>query len=337
MRIGTFLDLVRRGRLTAYPRIIRTLNHAYRLSYISAGFRSGTLPAIGRGEGRLDELVERFGHGRADVLEAWLDVGVSIGELRREPDGYSIKGSLTRFLLDPANDDLLALMQEAASLHMTLIDETPRRLEEGRPFTLDDQDGELVARTSESVAPLVREAVDRLIPARGRFRLLEVGCGSAAHVRYASLLNPELETVALELQAEVADRARENLELWGLADRAVVVIGDVREWKSGAEFDAATLHNMIYYFEVGERVSLLERVRGHLRPGGRILLTSGSRRGSSMMEVLNLWGAATSDCGMLPGREELLEQLVEAGFVEVRAVRLLPGEEYYAFFGAVPS
>jgi len=337
MRIGTFLELTRSGRLTAYPRIMRSVEHAYRLAFISTGFESGILSAIGSGTGGVDELAGTFAQGRREALEAWLDVGVSIGELRRDGDVYRIKGSLTRLLLDPDNDDLLAVMQEVSSLHMKLLVETPGRLEQGRPFTLDDQDGELVARSSESIAPLVHEAVAKLVPRQGPFRLLEIGCGAGAHVRYASSINSELETVALELQEDVAGRARRNLESWGLADRTEVIVCDVRDWTAGPEFDAATLHNNIYYFPVEERVDLLGHVRGFLRPGGRLLLTTGTCGGSPMMRVLDLWGAATQGCGRLPECKELLEQLREAGFVDARAVGLVPGEAYHAFFGDNPG
>ncbi len=337
MRIGTFLEMARSGRLTAYPRIMRIVEHAYRLAFISTGFESGVLPAIAGGKGGMDELVKRFGEEHREALEAWLNVGVSIGELRCDREGYRIRGSLTRLLLEPENDDLLAVMQEVSSLHLRLLAETPERLEQGRPFTLADQDGVLVARSSESVAPLVHDAVARLIPSRGPFRLLEIGCGAGTHIRYASSINPELQTVALELQEDVAERARENLERWGLADRTEVVTSDVRDWKAGAPFDAATLHNNIYYFPVEDRVALLEHVRGFLRPGGRVLLTTGTRGGSPMMRVLDLWGAVTESCGRLPEREEILEQMARAGFVETRATRLVPGEAYFAFLGATPA
>lgn len=70
-----------------------------------------------------------------------------------------------------------------------------------------------------------------------------------------------------------------------------------------------------------------------LRPGGRILLTTGCAGGSAGMAALDLWAASTSGCGPLPSPTELVAQLREAGFEEAKAERLLPGESYFAFTG----
>ena len=49
------------------------------------------------------------------------------------------------------------------------------------------------------------------------------------------------------------------------------------------------------------------------------------------MEALNLWSATTEGCGSLPTPEELTGQLRAAGFTDVTARRLIPGESYYSF------
>ena len=82
---------------------------------------------------------------------------------------------------------------------------------------------------------------------------------------------------------------------------------------------------------------MLAFLRGFLKPGGRLLLTTGCRGGSAIMALLNLWGAATQGCGQLPTPAEMLEQLRAGGFTNVQARCLYPGEAYYAFFGSSPS
>jgi hypothetical protein len=131
----------------------------------------------------------------------------------------------------------------------------------------------------------------------------------------------------------VAESARKNLRAWGLESRATVETGDVRQRGAQPTFDLATLHNNIYYFPLGERVSLLRHVRCFLRPGGRLLITTGCQGGSPAMEVLNLWAASTAGCGPLPAADELVAQMKEAGFTETRAKRLVPGDSFFAFLG----
>jgi thiamine biosynthesis lipoprotein ApbE len=49
------------------------------------------------------------------------------------------------------------------------------------------------------------------------------------------------------------------------------------------------------------------------------------------VEVLNLWGAATRSGGRLPRKDELVNQLKDAGFKQVETMRMFPGESFYAF------
>jgi thiamine biosynthesis lipoprotein ApbE len=49
------------------------------------------------------------------------------------------------------------------------------------------------------------------------------------------------------------------------------------------------------------------------------------------VEVLNLWGAATRSGGRLPRKDELVNQLKDAGFKQVETMGMFPGESFYAF------
>jgi hypothetical protein len=107
--------------------------------------------------------------------------------------------------------------------------------------------------------------------------------------------------------------------------------GDIRAKAPGEQFDIATLYNNIYYFPVEERVALLERIGSFLRPGGFLVLTTCCQGGSLGAEALNLWGAATNGAGRLPGENELMRQLREAGYSTVKTKNLLPGDRFMSF------
>jgi SAM-dependent methyltransferase len=256
---------------------------------------------------------------------------VQLRELERGPRGYALRGRLARGFAEPDGDAVLAFLEEAVSLHHRLLAEAPTLLRTGRTLTLADQEGEMIARSSRILEPLVAEAIDDALPVRGAVRLLEVGCGSGVHVRYAAARNPALTALCLELQPAVAERARENLRAWGLGARAEVRAGDVRGLEPRLEFDLVTLHNNIYYFRVEERVALLATMRRWLRPGGRILLTTACRGGTTGTRLLSLWGALTEGCGRLPDPQELVAQLRSAGFREADARRLAPDGSFQRF------
>jgi SAM-dependent methyltransferase len=338
VKASTLWGLVRSGRLRLLAAGRRLVSPFYRLSWLASAASCGALARLAAGPVPLEDLARDLAPDPAlrGALRAWLQVGLRLGELESRPEGWALRGYLARKLADPGNDAVSAFLEEVVRLHHGLLVHTPDLLRRGERWTLADQDGVLVARSSRAIEPLVFEAVDEVVPRTRPVRLLEVGAGSGVYIRHAAARNPELSALGLELQAEVADVTAANLRSWGLEGRATIEKGDVRERPPEAAFDLVTLHNNIYYFPVEERVALLRHLRGFLVPGGRLLLTTGCQGGSLAMELLNLWSASTQGCGRLPEVEELREQMRGAGLESVDARRLVPGESFWAFSGVEP-
>ena len=337
MKISTLLALARSGRLRAFRSVGSIGADVYRACFLVAAERAGLLERLRSGPATLDEVAQALGvpaDGRR-ALEAWLALGERVGLLASGSRGWTL-ARLAQTLADPAHEDVRALLEEIVGLHQRLVLETPDLLRAGRRLTLADQDGALVARSSRVVEPLVREAVAAVIPPAGALRALEVGCGSGTYMRFCVERNPDLSVTGLELQPQVAEQARQNLRRWGTDARATVETGDVRTHPFAEPFDVVTMHNNIYYFAETEQVAVLRHVRGLLRPGGRLLLTTACRGGSPSVAVLSLWGAMTAGCAPLPTPEELTARMREAGFVEVTARNLAaPLDAFHAFMGRV--
>ncbi len=332
MFLKPFLSLLRDGRLTALRGVGAELKPFYKLTYLAAAGEAGLLRRLAGGPATFDSLAEFFGadgQGR-EALEAWLQMGVRLQLLKVGPRGYALHG-LAKVLARPENDPALALVEEVAGLHHKLIAGTLPKIRRGELWSLADQDGELIARSSRVLEPFQAEVIRRAIPAQGALRLLEIGCGSGIYLKYAAERNPSLTALGVELQPAVAAVARTNLRGWGLEGRVAIEEGDIRAKASGERFDIATLYNNIYYFPVEERVALLEHVGGFLEPGGFLLLMTCCRGGSLGLEALNLWGAATRGAGRLPAEDELVKQLRQAGYGAVKTTNLLPGDHFVAF------
>jgi SAM-dependent methyltransferase len=338
MTLRTLVGLVRSGRLGVLLGTSRALPPYYRVAFLAAAGSSGMLALLADGPARVDRLAAALGIPAAmrDGLEAWLRLGVSVGALRAGARGYALR-RLARRLAEPANDAAAALVEEAATLHHRCLAEAPRRMREGRPFTLADVDGPLVARSSRMLEPFVREAVDAAVPPSGPLRLLEVGCGSGVYLHHAATRNAALTGVGLELDPDVARLARANLARWGVADRIAVEVGDVRARAPEAAYDLVTLHNNVNYFPVDARADVLRHVGRFLRPGGRLLVTSACLGGGGAAGLLYLWGAMTAGCGRLPAPAELAGQMEAAGFTAVVRRSLIPGESFWAFTGVAPG
>ena len=336
-KISTLVSLWRSGQIGVLLSTARAMRRYHRLAFVAAGVSSGIFKKLASGPVPFDDLATEIAPdpSMTDGLEAWLRLGVTLGEIRHGPAGYSLRGRLSRKLAEPIHDAAAAFVEEAASLHNTLICWTPDYLRAGRRFTLADQDGRLVARSSRLAEPFIAEAVDEVIPAKGAVRLLEIGCGSAVHIRRAAMRNPELTAVGLELQPDAAALARENVSRWWITNRVTIEVGDILKRAPEAVFDVATLHQNIYYFPIDARVGLLRHVRAFLKPGGRLLITTVCQGRGSASDILNLWGAMTANCGRLPTPGEMVSQMEAAGFVEVRKRSLIPGESFYSFVGVV--
>ncbi|HKF46742.1 MAG TPA: class I SAM-dependent methyltransferase [Terracidiphilus sp.] len=332
MSFKPFFRLLRDGRLAPLLRVGAGFKWFYKLTFLAAAGEAGLLNRLADGPATLDSLAEFFGatgQGR-EALEAWLQLGIRLRLLTLGPRGYELHG-LAKALAKPENDPALAMVQEVGGLHHKLISGTLPKLRRGELWSLADQDGELIARSSRVLEAFQAEAIQSAFPPSGALRLLEIGCGSGVYLRYAAERNPSLTALGMELQPAVADMARANLRSWGLDGRVTVEDGDFRAKMPGEVFDIVTLYNNIYYFPVEERVALFERVRNFLKPGGFLLLTTCCQGGSLGVEALNLWGAATQGAGRLPSENELVGQLRQAGYSTVKTKSLVPGDRFLSF------
>ena len=332
MSFKAFYRLLREGQLSALVGATRELKSFYTLTYLAAAGEAGLLNRLAFGSATFDALAEFFGaRGRGrEALEAWLQMGVRLRLLALGARGYQLHG-LAKKLARAENDSILAMVEEVVGLHHKLITGTIPKLHAGQLWSLSDQNGELIARSSRILEAFQAEIIRSTFPEHGALRLLEIGCGSGIYLRYAAERNPELSALGLELQSPVAEMARANLRGWGLENRVKVDTRDIREKAPDERFDIATLYNNIYYFPVDERVGLLDHISKFLKPDGFLLLTTCCQGGSLGAEALNLWGAATRGAGRLPAEEELVRQLRESGYRTVKTTNLLPGDKFVAF------
>lgn len=332
MLIKPFFKLFKNDQLSAFMSINALFKPFYKLSYLAAAKNNGLFDLLSRQPLAFEKLAEIYCKNlkAQEALEAWLQLGIRLGLLTLSVRGYTLRG-LAKKLALTQNDAALALVQEVAGLHHKLISSTPEKLLDGELWSLEDQDGELIARSSRTLEAFQTEAIDRWFPVSAAASLLEIGCGSGFYIKYAGTKNSCLSAVGLELQANVADVARQNIQKWGLQDRVRIETGDIREKNPDEHFDIVTLYNNIYYFPVEDRVALLRHIRKFIKAEGFLLLATCCQGGNLGIEVLNLWGAATATGGRLPSVEEVINQLREADYQDIQAISLIPGDRFYAF------
>ena len=311
-------------------RINKTTKEFYRAGFVSTAISQGIYDVLFHGPASCKDIQKAIGSDfNPEGLEAWLDLGVSLGELAKSSAGYSIKGKLSKELLKTSNDTWKAFFQARVEIFYDYIIKTPALLKEKKKFDFSHAYGELFARSSKTVEPILVDVVDKIIPPDGECRLLEVGCGSGIYIKRACDRNPSLTATCLELQKRVADYARENTTIWHIGDRVKIEHVDIRHYRTGDKFDIVTFFNLIYYFPEKQRTDLLRKLADFLDTGGQLILATLCPANDPSVQLMNLWSSMTDGCGPLPDPVNLCHQIKDAGFVEVQFEPLIPA--FYLF------
>jgi SAM-dependent methyltransferase len=330
MAIKTLIKFILKNPILLMYRINKTTKEFYRAGFISTAISEGIYDVLAKGPTSCEELQEAIGSDfNQEGLEAWLDLGVSLDELKKNSHGYSIKSAFSKKLLKTTNDTWKAFLQARVEIFYDYIIKTPAFLKEKKQFDFSQSYGELFARSSRTVESILIDVVDKIIPQNGSCRLLEVGCGSGAYIKRACDRNPYLTATGLELQKKVADFARKNTFVWQIEDRVTIESMDIRNYKSEEKYNIITFYNLIYYFPVNERINILRHLSGFLHPDGQLILTTLCPVNDPSIQLMNLWASMTDGCGPLPYPENVFEQLKEAGLDEVQFEQLIPG--FYLF------
>lgn len=333
MKLKTVRALLGKAQVSLLVGLGRMIKPFYRLAYLAAAGDAGLFEMLRDGPRSAEAILAELGGRPGDILmlEAWLDVGIQLGDLERVDGLYGLASRWATQLADPRNDPILASIQEATYLHFEAITRIPEMLRTGRRFGRADYRSEEIVRASRLVEPLNHEAIELVVPSSGKMRYLDMGCGLGRNLLHAAGHNPDLVGIGIEVDPEVVPLARENVRSQGFADRVKIVEGDVRTTDFGRPFDVICSNSNIYYFAPETRVPLFERLHGMLAPGGRLLVTSACRGGSLGLELINTWFCAADFGGPLPTPEEVPPMLETAGFGDIRVHRLFPGESVYAF------
>lgn len=324
MNIKALLNFLLRTPLIALYWINRSTKEIYRATFVSSGLYHGIFDALKKGHSHPKEILADIG-GAGDIrdLEAWLDVGVSLGELKRTSKGYALRGALSKELTKESEQSWAAYLEMRIKVMQNYIWNAPGLIKEGKRLSMDDRYADLVAKCSLTIEPIMDEVVDKTIPKTAALSMLEVGCGAGAYMKRACERNKDLTVVGLEFQETVAKLADSNVQTWGLRDRIRVEVGDIRDYTPDKPFDIVTLHNLIYYFTEAERVYLFKRVRDLLKDNGKFAITCLCKDNDASSNVINLWATMTEGCGPAPEEKSLKNQLIEAGFTDVKQSKLI--------------
>jgi SAM-dependent methyltransferase len=309
-----------RGRLSA----LRTARQALAVAVTGSALRTGILEQLAQPATVADLAARRGWDG--DLTEALLRSYGAHGLLEETTAGWSTSEQGRRIL----SDDIVRATYEAfGAYHTGLYREIEPQLRSGGDRRDVELDGELIARLSRFMDEFVLAELDRVVKDRQPSRMLDVGCGAAAHLRHVLRRAPDATAVGVETDAEAAKLARAAVEGEGLAGRAEIVEADVRDYLgtgAGETFDLVLLANVVYYVPLEDRPALLAALAERLEPGGRLLVVTTALTDDSFSRHFDLLMRAQRGAAALPDMQVLADQLRRAGLVPEAPRRIAPGE-----------
>jgi len=309
-------EVLRSGNVRARLRAAREGLTGVRLQLVAAALDLGLLDALGEGSADTEQLAGRLGAVDQDLMAASLRVLAAAGLITGEGSWR-----LTRFGRAVVGDDVVRATYEGfGGYHTELYRDLPALLRGGPGRRDTVENGEVIARLSAAIYPLVRHLLVRTVTARRPRRVLDIGCGAGLYLVAMLEAAPDATGIGVDVDPDAAALARRTVSERGLADRASVEEVDIRQalaaGRPGAladDIDLALLANSIYYVPVDERVELLRAVARLLAPGGALVVVTTVAGPQLFSRHLDLELRAQEGRMELPAVDVLLGQLREAG------------------------
>ena len=332
MKIKYMLSAWRTLKIPGLLPLMRDWFPFLRMHFLYAAFESGLLQAL-RNRATRQSLIEDLAVKRPEMLDALLDMGLALKQLKLSNGYFSLRGKKARALSTPRGDAVAAVVQANVTYYNTAYRHFTERMQ-GAPLGDDLQHiGETVARFAKIGEPILDSFIKSLVPASGAFSLLDVGCGSGFVLKTACGANPEARGIGIDRDEKVAAQARANIASWGLEDRISILDGDIRIHTRALrnQFNLIAAFNLIYYFPVDERHDFFMMLRSMLASGGCLALvcnfeSNGRDVGAANLNIVN---CSLNGLTPLPSLATVRKQLSDCGFTRITASKVMPGNEFY--------
>ena len=340
MKLRHLLTVWRTFKIPGLIPVMKDWRSFIRMNFLYAAMDAGLLEALKEPASQQD-LAAVLKAQRPELLDALLDVGLALKELKFQEGQYHLSGKRSRSIVGPGGDVLAALIQAHMTYYNSAYRQAGNRIRGGALSDDINDIGDLVARFSKIGEPVLGSFIRELVKGRETVKVLDVGCGSGVFLKHASQGNPAACGIGIDLDEAVADLAKQNIAGWGLTPKFKILRGDIRQQaeKMKDRFDIITLFNLVYYFHPDERLPFFRELRLLLSPGGTLAIAMNFQsQGKDLAAAnLNLVNCSLEGLTGLPDVKDLGRLLEKSGFENVRTHRLMPPSSFYGLTASVPE
>jgi len=335
MKAKIAFRMLKDGVIFQVTPFLRDMEALVRLHFYYAAIETGLLDAACEPKTR-EELLEGLDVIQPEILDALLEVGIALGEIRNQDGSYLLVGRRAAALNGELGDALKAMIQGNITYYNSIYRESAIRMRSPEKGDYLEGIGDIVARYSILVEPYLSDMVIDAVRGKGTGKMLDIGCGSGVYLCSAANANPYLKGIGIESDQKAVEIARQVIAEHGLNNRIEIVQGDIREIGSHleGEFSLVTFFNAVYYFSIEERDKIFRTIRELLSGDGRLVVVSSFRGQSADVTSanLNMATSSISGCTPLPTLDELYGQLETCGFKILKTEKVIPGG---SLFGVV--
>lgn len=309
---------------TAHALVLRDLNSWLRLEFLGVASRVGIADALDRPR-TLEQVADVAHITDVGLLEAFLQLGVALGEVRFGRDRYEIGGRRLRAVAGESVD-LRGLVEEVVTYDSPIYTSVGEHLRGLPPRDYLDGVGDVIAQSSRIAEPVLAPAIRFVTSSVAPRRVLDVGCGSGVYLGHVLDVALDATAVGIDPDEQAISTARDVLAVPIAAGRCelhAIGVDELSRQSPHGRFDLVLLLNNIYYWPPDERADILSRLRA-LAPDGTVVVATATASAQAFNRHLDLVLRVTKGSWRLPTAAELDGVLRSAGFANVELVEPVP-------------
>ena len=312
-----------------YP-LMKDWQASVRINFIFAAHESGLLKALEQPCDR-KSLIEKLQITRPELFDAILEVGLATKELAVKNERFFIKGKRSRAMTDVNGDMLSAIIQASVTYYSDAYKNVTARMHGVELGDNLNEIGEIVARFSKMTEPIIKDFLASLVRGKSPMTVLDVGCGSGFLLRSVYELNSNANGIGLDIDNAVVDQAKNNINIWGLADKFKIHHGNISSFSEKVgPFNLISLINILYYFTKEDRYGLINNLCKKLSPNGILIIvmnfhSKGKDIGAANLNVVN---NSLKGLTPLPDIGEIKSLLEQCGLSKIKIHRFMPGSSF---------
>lgn len=297
----------------------------------------GVFDAIERGAKTIRHI-GKVSQAHQEPLELVLNACASLGLLHKDGNGnYFNSATASQFLVTHSDryygDTLVCATETGYASWGRLLDFlrtgiSPMNYEQNRRTCAKVARRSTLGAESQSrgIAPLVLKL---MIPNRGRFRILDIGCGAATITREILRNCPDADATLLDTPTVLDFCLQRFLAPQGLHNRCTLLAGDyncIQDFQD--DYDYVLLSNILHIDGAESAQTLLRKGYAALKPGGKLIAISfflNNREDSPVFSTM-----FSLSCMLLSGKGKVFstgrvaDWLVEMGYKRICVYHLTP-------------